>query len=615
MKQLFPPIKKRIDHHGSFHIFSPLTAIIPANLSKLRLPLEEIMTVTLVNSAPANLIFASKPDLRPEEYHLSIDTDGIKIDYNDYASAFYAVMTLKQLYDSNLNTFPCIKIEDWPDLSIRGFLMDISRDKIPTVSTIKAIIDKMATVKMNHLELYVEGFAYAYPSFPDFNAKETPLTLADYLEIEDYANQRAIDFSGNMNSFGHMTKWLELPRFRHLAECPHGFKQWGYRFPASTLNPLNPESEQLVAKMYQDMLPHLQSKYFNINCDEPFELGKGKSKKAVRKDGIGKIYVDFISKLVSFVNQNGKTAMVWGDVLIHHPEVLSQLPSGMIFLDWGYDRDYPFDKHMKLLADMKVNFIGCPGTSSWNSFASRKVDMMETTKNAADSVKKYGGMGLITTDWGDFGHLQYLPFSYPGLIYAGLVSWADSDLADNLVEPILSSWIDNHEMAEAILDLSEYSQYENKYIYNGTLTFSTIMFSDPSPKHPLFIKRFILQKALHRNQLTHASGEKIQWLLKDVTSRMLNLRIENVEQQLVYDEIIQTINNITIAVNVNLVINHDSQSDCHMLGNSIITNLGSVMNEHRRLWNLRNKPGGLTRSLSRLITLKAIIDSLRYIKP
>jgi hypothetical protein len=96
---------------------------------------------------------------------------------------------------------------------------------------------------------------------------------------------------------------------------------------------------------------------------------------------------------------------------------------------------------------------------------------------------------------------------------------------------------------------------------------------------------------------------------------MLNLRIENVEQQLVYDEIIQTINNITIAVNVNLVINHDSQSDCHMLGNSIITNLGSVMNEHRRLWNLRNKPGGLTRSLSRLITLKAIIDSLRYIKP
>ena len=27
------------------------------------------------------------------------------------------------------------------------------------------------------------------------------------------------------------------------------------------------------------------------------------------------------------------------------------------------------------------------------------------------------------TDWGDMGHLQYLPVSYPGLVYAASGMW------------------------------------------------------------------------------------------------------------------------------------------------------------------------------------------------
>ena len=49
-----------------------------------------------------------------------------------------------------------------PDLKIRGFMLDISRNKVAKISTIKYIIDIMSDLKMNHFELYVEGLIDDY---------------------------------------------------------------------------------------------------------------------------------------------------------------------------------------------------------------------------------------------------------------------------------------------------------------------------------------------------------------------------------------------------------------------------------------------------------------------
>ena len=53
-----------------------------------------------------------------------------------------------------------MEIDDYPDLKLRGVMLDISRSKVPTLSTLKKLVDKFATLKLNHLELYVEGFSF-----------------------------------------------------------------------------------------------------------------------------------------------------------------------------------------------------------------------------------------------------------------------------------------------------------------------------------------------------------------------------------------------------------------------------------------------------------------------
>jgi len=64
----------------------------------------------------------------------------------------------------------------------------------------------------------------------------------------------------------------------------------------------------------------------------------------------------------------------------------------------------------------------CPGTSSWNSLFGRTTNMIENQCNAARVAREYDARGFLVTDWGDGGHLQYLPASEPGFAHAGAVA-------------------------------------------------------------------------------------------------------------------------------------------------------------------------------------------------
>jgi hypothetical protein len=614
MKTIVPNVKKRVDQTGFYAVPACVRLQIPFSLQDLEPQLQSLFVYESTLDPDADVLFIADAQITAEGYRIQITTAAIKLFYRDYAGAFYALQTLAQLFDPSTNQYPCTEIEDHPDMKIRGFLLDISRDKIPTIPTLRALIDKMSTLKMNHIELYVEGFSFAYPSFPGVNAGETPITAQEFVDLAQYALTRSIDLCGNQNSFGHMTKWLEKKEFKNLAECPNGYPfQYGkfrVKFPASTLNPLDPKSLDHVKKMIGDMLPYTQSPFFNINCDEPFELGLGKSKKACREHGVGKVYVDFVSRLVEHVNQHGKTALVWGDVLLHHPEVLPSLPLGMIFLDWGYDFDYPFDEHMKMLSDLKVQFIGCPGTSSWCSFASRKRDMLATTNNAASAIKKYGGLGMITTDWGDYGHLQYLPFSYPGLIAAGLIGWDNHPVEESMIAPLLSEWLHRPDFSAAILSLAGYSMLENQYIHNLSLAFCSFLFTDTDPKHPLFLKKMILRKTLKQNRMFKDSYDAIIALLDQVQTQMMSAQTTDQEDSLIKAEILQTIAFIRLSCHVNLLVNREKNVDRKVLKSETMALLAQTIAQHSNLWRSRNREGGLDRSLSHPIALKSIVERL-----
>ncbi len=383
------------------------------------------------------------PDLVKGEqsYRLTVSPGGPTLVAGDEKGLFYGFMTLRQLarQADERGSVPCLRIEDRPEFPVRGVLLDISRDRVPTMETLKRLIDLWAEMKVDQVQLYTEH-TFAYPSHRIVWRDASPLSPEEAEELDRYCRDRAIELVPNQNSFGHLERWLKHPEYSHLAESPGGFTDpWGVvRRQPSTLNPLDPASVEFLAGLYDELLPHFASGMLNVGGDEPWELGQGKSAAACRSLGVGRVYLDFLLKIYEQVSGRGKTMQFWGDIILNHTELIRELPRDVIPLDWGYERDHPFARECRAFAEAGLSFYVCPGTSSWNSLGGRWENARQNIRAAAGEGRAAGASGLLLTDWGDNGHWQQLPISYPAYLYAAAMGWNPEGGAALDVEACLS---------------------------------------------------------------------------------------------------------------------------------------------------------------------------------
>lgn len=523
-----------------------------------------------------------------EEYHLIIQEDRIQIISKTEKAAFYGLVTLKQLQSEQI--IETQEIKDKPDLEVRGLMLDISRAKVLNVSSIKKIIDLVAELKYNHLELYVEGFSYEYKNIKEALADKNYLTQEEYLEVEKYAIEKYIDFVPNQNGFGHMSDWLALDKFKELAECPDGFEIWGSKRPPSTLDPTNPKSFELVKQMYEEMIPFTKSKYFNMNFDEPYELGHGKSKQECLKTSTEDVYIEYLEKLANVVRKYNKTPMIWGDVLVKHPDKISKLSKDIVFIDWGYNKAYDFVNHAKMLEELKVKYLLAPGTSTWSSITGRFIDMKETIENSTYASKKYHGLGILLTDWGDMGHLQYLPSSYLGFIYGAMLSWSSGTIED--AEKYLAIILNDETLAKVIVELSHYHELEGEYRDYGTRLFASIMWAEHGKRQDDKVNFF-----LNRMKSNIISYEAVQ-KLHDLFIQEKN-KLQNAKECLEKDEIKNAILLLETLLDINERL-HSYLDNCVVNFDEPIKNLEKYLENHKKLWLARNIKEGYAFSANRI---------------
>ena len=180
---------------------------------------------------------------------------------------FYAICTLVQILQQSHRGLPCLTISDWPDFPARGVMLDISRDKVPTMETLFDLVDMLASWKVNQLQLYTEN-AFAYRRHPVVWANASPMTGQEVMALDQYCRQRYVELVPNQNSFGHMQRWLVHAQYSHLGEGAE---------PNCTLCPTDPASLAFVSSLYDELLPHFSSSLFNVGCDET-QVGEGRSK-------------------------------------------------------------------------------------------------------------------------------------------------------------------------------------------------------------------------------------------------------------------------------------------------------------------------------------------------
>jgi len=353
--------------------------------------------------------------LENQGYILHISTDKIKITAHDKQGAFYAKMTLQQIVRqcANKKKIPCLVIYDYPDLLNRGVMLDISRDKVPKMESLKKFINILAEWKFNQFQLYTEH-TFAYKNHETVWKNYSPITAEQIQELDSYCKKRFIDLVPNQNSFGHLERWLGYKEYNDMAEVPS--------YP-SALNPVNPRSIKFIEELYNELLTNFSSKLFNVGCDETWQLGTGGSSNAVAELGKEQVYYNFLMKIYDLTQKHNKTMMFWADMLYGHPDYFKKLPSNSIALVWGYIATELGEPRISKFGEAGCRFYVCPSTCTFNSHFGRTSNMIQNVRDAVENGRKFGSEGLLMTIWGDQGNWQQLPFEYPGLAYAAATSW------------------------------------------------------------------------------------------------------------------------------------------------------------------------------------------------
>ena len=173
---IFPVPKQVIKNDGCFNASGLINVYSELQSDFVYQELKTFVECEKTERNDARLKYLIDDKLADQDYKIVISEKDITIYASSEVGHFYGTTTLKQIFDK---TIDCKTIIDGPDLKVRGFMYDISRNKVPKIETVKLIIDVMAKLKMNHLELYVEGFSFGYKSFPQYLHDEGYLTIEE----------------------------------------------------------------------------------------------------------------------------------------------------------------------------------------------------------------------------------------------------------------------------------------------------------------------------------------------------------------------------------------------------------------------------------------------------
>ncbi len=545
----------------------------------------------------------SAPLLEREEYRLTISPDGIALSAACDEGLFRAATSLRQLIRRTDGRLPCMTIEDKPHIARRGYMLDISRGRMPKVETIKTMIDFLAGLKYNEFQLYMEGDCFKYAAYPEETASFDCLTPDDIRELDAYCRDRFIDLVPNQNSFGHMYTWLKKPNFHHLGLFEDDTTP-------STLNPLLEESFEFMCNLYQSLLPHFSSEYVNIGLDEAYGLGRYQIEEYCKERGKDVVFMEWLNKLNDHIAKTyGKKVMFWADMIYNYPQSYHMVPKDAVALEWGYEliQSQRMTDHCIAYRDAGVRYYVCPSCNTHGSFTSRMDVTTFNIRTCAELAVEYGAEGLLLTDWGDGGHPQFGVWSMVPCALSGQYGWNIGRMQDG--ESFKADFIRNAET------------YVDEEVFGGAKV-SRLMYRmanyyllEPERIHVCTMSAKQLTMPLSQTRYAHLFDMKDSgddFYFDNVTDyvRRVQADIEKVDfDERMKREVRLTAWMIELGSEVCKVKLHPAESVGKV--DELVALIDKIIPEYTELWNARNYEKGVEKFLEHLTSRRAELLALK----
>ncbi len=190
------------------------------------------------------------------------------------------------------------------------------------------------------------------------------------------------------------------------------------------------------------------------------------------------------------MTERGKTPIYFGDIVLNHPELISELPPEGVLVNWNYEATKSFAAESEQFQQAGVRFYVCPGTSSWCSLTGRGRNATDNQRDAADAAIRFGAEGYLNTEWGDNGHWQTQAVAWVGLVFGSGVAWCHASNQDTASLPRAISRVaadeENPELGAILWDLTNAYESSDVRWMNATWWFRFLHSPDlPATDEPL----------------------------------------------------------------------------------------------------------------------------------
>jgi len=365
---------------------------------------------------------AFDPAIHDEGYVIVPDGEhGLSVIAETATGLFYGAQTVKQLVrGSGKDTELLVPtIRDWPALPHRGLSDDWSRGPLPNMDFLKREIRTLAAFKYNIFSPYFEN-TFAYTSTPVAAFPGGAMTPDEARELVAYAAQYHITVVPEQESFGHLHNVLKYELYSPLGETTHG----------AVLAPGDPGTLPLIASWFHELAQVFPGPYAHIGADETSDLGLGRTRAEVQQQGLGKVYLDFLSRIHDTLAPEHKRLLFWGDIAVSSPDLVPTLPKDMIAVPWEYDAKPDFTGQIVPFTKAGLETWVAPGVNNWSRMYPNNNEAMGNIGNFVRDGQRLGAKGMLNTVWNDDGE-GIFDMNWFGVLFGGAAAWQPAPISDD----------------------------------------------------------------------------------------------------------------------------------------------------------------------------------------
>ncbi len=315
-----------------------------------------------------------------------------------------------------------------PLFTLNGAMVDMSRNAVMNVETVKFMLRKMALMGLNSYMLYTED-TYEIKDRPYFGYMRGRYTKEELLELDAYAAAVGIELIPCVQMLGHLAtylRWYATNKYKDTANVMLVGAEETYKF---------------IDDMLKTISECFTSKRLHMGMDETHDLGVGAY---LDKNGYrdrSEIFLEHLDRVVAMAKSYGFKPMMWSDMffrlagkglkgledydtrVVISDEIRSKIPEGVqqVFWDYYHPNEKFYAVNIEKHNAICENTMFAGGVWTWSGHCPHYSRSLRNTIPALDACKKGGIKEIMATVWNNGGEANTI------VSLAGLSWYADYD--------------------------------------------------------------------------------------------------------------------------------------------------------------------------------------------